>query len=305
MPNLKIRLERRRNIMSTTDEFGLPLTLTQARRRLVAEFIPHLTDRLKIEEAASRTIRFTSQEVQHIVAACQTAIQKATKRKVQDSLQYVVDAATLVLEQFREGGVARIPVAERLYQFKITLRGIEPPIWRRIQTKDCTLDRLHEHIQTAMGWTNSHLHSFCIREQLYGDPMLLQGNFDEMDYADSTTTRLSTVVSKSGESFRFDYEYDFGDRWKHSVLFEGCVRASKGTRYPTCLEGERACPPEDVGGVRGYQEYLTTLSNPEHKEWEETSEWRGPYRPEQFDAEAATKAMRRGLPNWRKKYEAE
>ena len=145
--------------MSTTDEFGFPLTLTQARRRLVTELVPHLTDRLKIEEAASRTIRLTSQEVQHIVAACRTAIPKATKRKVQDSLQYVVDAATLVLEQFQEGGVARIPVAERLYQFKSTLRGIEPPIWRRIQVKDCTLDKLHEHIQTAMGWTNSHLHS--------------------------------------------------------------------------------------------------------------------------------------------------
>ena len=137
--------------MPTNNEFGFPLTLTQARRRLVAELIPHLSDRLKIEEAASRTIRFTSQEVQHIVAVCKTAIPKATKRKVQDGLQYVVDAATLVLEQFQEGGLARIPVAERLYQFKITLRGIEPPIWRRIQVKDCTLDRLHEHIQTAMG----------------------------------------------------------------------------------------------------------------------------------------------------------
>lgn len=291
--------------MSTNNEFGFPLTLTQARRRLVAEHIPDLADRLKIEEAASRTIRFTSQEVQHIVAVCQTAIPKATKRKVQDSLQSVVDAATLVLEQYQEGGVARIPAAERLYQFKITLRGIVPPIWRRIQVKDCTLDRLHEHIQTAMGWTNSHLHSFCLRDQHYGDPLLLEENFDEMDYKDSTTTRLSMVVSKSGESFRFDYEYDFGDCWKHSVLFEGCVRARKGTRYPTCLEGERACPPEDVGGVSGYQEYLTTLSNPEHQEWEETSEWRGPYRPEHFDAEAVTKRMRRGLPNWRKHYEAE
>jgi hypothetical protein len=205
----------------------------------------------------------------------------------------------------RKAGYARCRVAERLYQFKITLRVIKPPIWRRIQVKDCTLDKLHEHIQTAMGWTNSHLHSFRIREQPYGDPMLLQGNFGEMDYEDSTTTRLSKIVSKSDESFRFDYEYDFGDRWKHSVLFEGCVRASKRTRYPPCLEGERACPPEDVGGVPGYQEYLTTLSNPEHKEWEETSEWRGPYRPEHFDAEAATKAMQRGLPNWRKKYEEE
>ena len=78
------------------------------------------------------------------------------------------------------------------------------------------------------------------------------------------------------------------------------MKAEKGARYPLCLEGERACPPEDVGGTHGYAKYLKTLSNPDHKEWEQTSEWRGPYRPEYFDAVAATKAMQKGLPNWRK-----
>jgi hypothetical protein len=87
--------------MPTNNEFGFPLTLTQARRRLVAELIPHLSDRLKIEEAASRTIRFTSQEVQHIVAVCKTAIPKATKRKVQDGLQYVTVVAA-VAEDFAD-----------------------------------------------------------------------------------------------------------------------------------------------------------------------------------------------------------
>jgi hypothetical protein len=67
------------------------------------------------------------------------------------------------------------------------------------------------------------------------------------------------------------------------------------------LEGERACPPEDVGGIHGYAEYLKTLGNPDDDEWEETSDWRGPYRPEKFDAQSATKAMRKGLPDWRKK----
>jgi hypothetical protein len=193
----------------------------------------------------------------------------------------------------------KTPAAQRVYQFRIFLRGITPKIWRRIQTKDCTLDKLHEHIQTAMGWTNSHLHSFEIKGQLFGDPLLLQGNFEEMHYQDSTTTKLSKVLPESGESLRFDYEYDFGDGWKHTVLFEGLLGAEKGTRYPLCVEGERACPPEDVGGTDGYAEYLKTLSDPNHEEWEETSDWRGPYRPEQFDDEAATKAMRKGLPDWR------
>ncbi len=86
---------------------------------------------------------------------------------------------------------AGIPVSQRVYQFRISLRGITPKIWRRIQTKNCTLDKLHEHIQTAMGWTNSHLHSFEIKGQLFGDPRLLQGNFEEMHYQDSTTAKLS------------------------------------------------------------------------------------------------------------------
>ena len=194
---------------------------------------------------------------------------------------------------------AGIPASQRVYQFRISLRGITPKIWRRIQTKNCTLDKLHEHIQTAMGWTNSHLHSFEIKGQLFGDPRLLQGNFEEMHYRDSTTAKLSEVLPKSGESLRFDYEYDFGDRWRHNVLFEGCLRAEKGVRYPLCVEGERACPPEDVGGIHGYAKYLKTLGNPDDEEWEESSEWRGPCRPEAFDAQAATKEMQKGVPDWR------
>ena len=157
---------------------------------------------------------------------------------------------------------ASIPVSKRVYQFKITLKGIKPPIWRRIQTKDCTLDKLHEHIQTAMGWTNSHLHQFKIAGQFYGDPMLLEDNFEAIE--DSTATKVSKIVPKDGKQFKFQYEYDFGDGWEHEVLFEGILAADAGVRCPRCVEGERACPPEDVGGIHGYQEYLKTLSDPNH-----------------------------------------
>ena len=135
---------------------------------------------------------------------------------------------------------------------------------------------------------------------IYGDPeLLLEGFEDDPEIVDSLDTRISKVVPKDGRRFSFDYEYDFGDGWEHEILFEGCLRAEKGTRYPVCLEGQRACPPEDVGGVGGYRRYLKTLSDPNHKERDEMSDWRGPYRPEHFDAQAATKAMRKGLPNWR------
>jgi hypothetical protein len=192
--------------------------------------------------------------------------------------------------------------ASTVYQFKITLKEIEPPIWRRIQTKDCTLDKLHEHIQTAMGWTNSHLHQFKIKGVTYGDPQLLQVEFeDETSVVNSLRTKISKIVPADGKRCSFDYEYDFGDGWEHEILFEGCLQVEKDTRYPLCVEGARACPPEDVGGSQGYGEYLKTLSNPEHEEWEESSEWRGPCRPEAFDTQAATKEMRKGLPDWRNK----
>ncbi|MGD0897021.1 MAG: plasmid pRiA4b ORF-3 family protein [Thermoguttaceae bacterium] len=190
-----------------------------------------------------------------------------------------------------------IRVSERVYQFKITLRGIKPPIWRRIQVRECALDELHGHIQTAMGWTNSHLHQFTIDGESYGVPALMEEDFEAME--DSTATNLSDIVPGDGKRFRFKYEYDFGDGWEHEILFEGCLPAEKGVRYPLCVEGGRACPPEDVGGTHGYQEYLEAMANPEHKRHKEFREWSGPFNPETFDAQAATTQMQEGLPDWR------
>ena len=194
---------------------------------------------------------------------------------------------------------AKIP-AGTVFQFKITLLGIEPPVWRRIQTKDCTLDKLHEHIQTAMGWTNSHLHQFKIGGVIYGDPQLLyDSREDDKPPVNSLRTKLSKIVPKDGKQFRFDYEYDFGDGWEHEILFEGFLPAEKGTRYPLCVEGERACPPEDSGGPYGYPEYLEALADRKHERHKEFMEWRGRFDPEEFDAQATTKEMRKGVPNWR------
>lgn len=187
-----------------------------------------------------------------------------------------------------------------VYQFKITLKGIKPTIWRRIQTKDCTLDKLHEHIQTAMGWTNSHLHQFKIGGIIFGDPELLyEGWQDETPPVNSLRIKISKIVPADGKRFRFEYEYDFGDGWEHEVLFEGCLGAERGTRYPLCLEGERACPPEDVGGIYGYQEFLEAIADPKHEEHDSYLQWGGPFDPEAFDAKAATKEMEKGLPDWR------
>jgi hypothetical protein len=225
----------------------------------------------------------------------------------------VLLVAKHLIDRLQEGIVGVVTPAEKkhkspkakttsatVYQFKITLKGIKPPIWRRIQTKDCTLDKLHEHIQTAMGWTNSHLHQFRINGVLHGDPELLcEGWEDEELPVNSLQIKISKIVPEDGKRFRFEYKYDFGDGWEHEILFEGCLRAEKGTRYPLCVEGERACPPEDVGGIYGYQEYLEALADPNHERHDEFMAWSGPFDPEAFDAQTATKDMRKGLPNWR------
>ena len=150
-----------------------------------------------------------------------------------------------------------------------------------------------------MGWTNSHLHLFKIDGENYGDPDLLNDGFEDFECIDSTVTKISEIVPKAGKRFQFRYEYDFGDSWQHEVLFEGCLKAEKGSRYPLCVEGERKCPPEDVGGVSGYSRFLEAIANPNHERHDELVEWAGDFDPEEFDAVKATNVMRRGLPDWR------
>ena len=190
--------------------------------------------------------------------------------------------------------------AGNVYQFKISLRDFKPLIWRRIQVQDCTLDKLHEYIQTAMGWTNSHLHHFRIDGRMYGDPDLMQEMFEDLDYHDSTKTLVSDILPVDGKRCSFFYEYDFGDSWEHEVRFESCCDAAAGSKYPICTGGERACPPEDSGGVWGYAELLEAVNNKKHERHDELLEWLGgSFDPDSFDPAAATKDMHKGLPDWR------
>jgi Plasmid pRiA4b ORF-3-like protein len=279
-------------------EQRFPITLTLAQRKAIAEIAPRLTARLKLDEPNQRVIECTPAELKAIKDRAQTAIQHARTGIQRRPLRHVLDSASLALDQSR--GSASIPAPLRVYEFKITLLDSHPPIWRRIQVKDGTLDKLHEHIQTAMGWTNSHLHHFRVGNQRYGDPDLMQENFEDLDYRDSTTTKISDLLPRGGQRFRIQYEYDFGDSWHHEVHFEGIVRAEARRKYPRCLEGARACPPEDVGGVWGYADFVEAIRSPEHEDHERMLEWvGGSFDPEAFDPVKATREMRRGLPNWR------
>lgn len=260
--------------------------------------MPAFVDRLLLDARNQRVLRLTFDEIVAIQKKALSAIPGAENGMKRNSLRHIIDVTSKVIDESH--GTGSIPRIDRLYQFKITLNESAPSIWRRIQVRNCTLDKLHEHIQTAMGWSNSHLHQFKIAGARHGDPELLNDGFEDFDCIDSTVTKIVEVIPEDGKQISFVYEYDFGDGWEHEVLFEGCLRAEKGGRYPICVEGERACPPENVGGIWGYSEFLDAIADPEHEEHAAFREWIGLFDPEKFDAEESSKMMRRGLPDWRR-----
>jgi len=189
----------------------------------------------------------------------------------------------------------RLTKSKLLYQFRITLLDIKPAIWRRIQVTDCTLADLHEYIQAAFGWSDYHLHRFEIDGVPYSEPAPDGDDFD-LDFENETQVLLSNMLPKSATRTQWSYEYDFGDGWRHEVLFEGCPPLDPKVKYPLCLEGERACPPEDCGGSSGYVDYLAAIADPNHEQHEEMLEWRGPFDPDAFDPTKATEEMRKFTP---------
>ncbi len=179
-------------------------------------------------------------------------------------------------------------MSRQIYQLRVTLSDVTPPVWRRFALPGgFTLDRLHRVIQHAMGWQDYHLHSFEIDGEQYGDP----DPDGELDLRDELDVRLDSVAGKDG---KFTYIYDFGDWWEHEVVVEAVYPAEPDERYPLCLAGARACPPEDVGGAYGYASFLAALADPDHREHDSMTEWIGrPFDPEAFDRDRATTLLRR------------
>jgi len=178
---------------------------------------------------------------------------------------------------------------ESIYQLKVTLRGIKPPIWRRVQVSSgTTLSKFHQILQTAMGWTNSHLYQFEVEGRIFGDPDPDWG----IDIKNSRRTKLSQVVK--GEKTKFSYVYDMGDNWEHELMVEKIMSPDPSEPYPICVTGKRACPPEDCGGTWGYEELLEIISDPNHEEYEERMEWLGEeFDPESFDVERVNRVLNR------------
>jgi hypothetical protein len=181
--------------------------------------------------------------------------------------------------------VAQQPV----FQLRIQLENLTPTVWRRLLVPGgVRLAKLHEIFQAAMGWTNSHLHSFTIGEDLYG--MHIE------DYPDDELdeTEFTVFVALRGGVRRFRYEYDFGDSWEHEVTVEATTWSPLALKHAVCLDGQNACPPEDVGGVGGYAQFLEALADPLHEEHDSYLVWVGyKFDPEAFELAAANAALQR------------
>ncbi|MGH4022856.1 MAG: plasmid pRiA4b ORF-3 family protein [Pseudonocardiaceae bacterium] len=173
---------------------------------------------------------------------------------------------------------------EPVYQITVTLAEVaDPPVWRRLLVSGHTrLDRLHRTVQAAMGWQDHHLHEFATETHRYGHPDL------ELELRDERRVALADLVR--GEGTQIGYTYDFGDDWEHEILVEEVLAAAAGVRYPVCVAGQGACPPEDCGGPPGYDRLREVLADPEDPEHEDMVTWlglgvAGEFDPMAFDVE--------------------
>jgi len=167
----------------------------------------------------------------------------------------------------------------QMYQVKVTLVGSKPPIWRRLLVPSTMrLSDFHGVLQIAMGWTDSHLHEFVAKGERYG------ASDAGTDYGPGEESRVKVGQVLEKEKDVMDYEYDFGDGWRHKIVLEKILPFDKKTVLPKCVAGKRACPPEDCGGIWGYERLLKVMRDPSDPEYEETLEWLGEdLDPEAFD----------------------
>lgn len=181
----------------------------------------------------------------------------------------------------------------KILQLKITLEDIEPKVWRRFSVSDFwNFDKLHRIIQKVMGWENYHLFEFK-----FGNLRILppdEGYLEE-DELDPKKVKIGEYANE--EKQKFKYIYDFGDSWEHEIVVEKIEEdgIENSDKYPECIEGERACPPEDCGGTGGYERFLEVLrtgKDPLGENVKELKEWLGDWNPEKFDLEEINKKLK-------------
>jgi Plasmid pRiA4b ORF-3-like protein len=176
-----------------------------------------------------------------------------------------------------------IPFGPTVHTLKVTLREVKPAVWRRVVVRsEMPLAKFARTLEAAMGSKGYHLHMFDVGGVLFGT------RDDDADYIiDERQATVKQVLPRLRAKLRWDY--DFGDSWEHNVVVEAIESPTAGQRYPTCIGGSRACPPEDCGGVGGYARLLEALVDPtdSYVEWAPDG-----FDPAVFDLVAANQQMR-------------
>lgn len=179
----------------------------------------------------------------------------------------------------------------KVYQIQITLNHSEPKIWRRILIPaDLPLADFHKVIQSAMGWKNAHLHQFIKNNKYYSNKMEDDNFWDDTMNVDYQDMKVADLLVK--EKDKIIYEYDFGDGWEHIIILED-IQQKEEALHPVCIDGKMNCPPEDCGGVWGYDEMLNILKDPKNPDYEGYKEWLGEdFDPEHFKLDEINKRLK-------------
>lgn len=269
------------------------IRLTKAQRDLIQSMdtIPADVHRLlEVDSKSEKTFALNSRQSLVLGMAATEAMQEVSpskQRTLDGILERLGDGMSEAMIDEEEGSdseFARPKPTSAVYRLKITLENTKPAIWRRIEVADSSLGVLHEIIQDAMGWMNCHMHEF----QAGGDrfTMAEMDEFgDEEDAYDEDYVLLSQVIDNGIKKLR--YWYDFGDDWWHTIKIEKTLEPESDVIYPRCLGGACACPPEDVGGVWGYYNFLDALNDPQHEQHGFFKEWyERVFDPESFSVDA-------------------
>jgi DNA invertase Pin-like site-specific DNA recombinase len=259
------------NLMATLAEFERDLVRERVRSGLAAakargqKLGRQTGQRVKADRFGAKVLQMVEQGTSYRQIARELHLSKTT---VNDIVKRHKASQPLPLELTM--AKRKQATLKAVYQLKVSLKNLKPLIWRRIQVAETTnLNELHLIIQEVMGWENYHLHQFSIGGVNYGQPQQGYG----IEVRNEKTVKLSDVVS--GEKFKFNYTYDFGDDWEHSIVVEKILPFLCEVRYPICLAGKRACPPEDCGGTWGYIEFLEAIQDSSHPEHKNLLEWVG------------------------------
>ncbi len=274
----------------------LELNIAEGQCRTIlkyAELPTYLAERLAAKHTVAKGPQFTLDELDELLDHVETSVYRAKGNEKQKVFRIVEKVSELLGSTIDPDEVSEQQLPKDtnvVFQLKVTLMGIVPLIWRRVQTQDSTLADLHDLLQITMGWEFEHLYRFIIGGVDYAD---LDRGWDE-DAQDACDTNLSAILPAHNRRPRFHYLYDFGDQWMHQLVVEERFPPEQGVKYPICVAGQRACPPEDCGGPWGYPDFVETISNADHRRHEETLEWvGGEFDPEQFDLESVNKELRR------------